>query len=151
MKRLHWIPAVLGLLLALAASPDRAAAQACTTKCTCFSDGCGCESSGGNGARCDASGNGCFVTTCTVLRPVAFAPDGRALLAGELPARLAGRNTPAGKSDDAAAGPAPGTAAWESVAPGHAVARGCGGLILAEWYAPEKARELRAASRTLVL
>ncbi|HEX5727361.1 MAG TPA: hypothetical protein VFX98_17950 [Longimicrobiaceae bacterium] len=38
---------------------------------------------------------------------------------------------------------------WESVAPGHAVARACNGLILAHWYEPARAREIREASRML--
>ena len=58
--------------------PTRAETQqACTFKCNCTSGGCGCRISGGDGANCHASGDGCYVDACqeTLARSI-FTPVG---------------------------------------------------------------------------
>ena len=139
--------AVFALLLALA-MPAQGHAQ-CTTKCGCISDGCGCQSSGGNGGKCDASGNGCFVARCpTPLQPVAFSADGGVLLSRDLKSPA---EAPGATDENPVAGRRLVAADWESVAPGRAVARACNGIVIAHWYDPGAADELRRATRELAI
>lgn len=137
------------LACGLAAPAPAGAQQTCTASCQCQEAGCGCSSVNGQGSSCTTNGNMCFVYKCsTVIRPTAFAADGRVLWASGFP----GDPAPA---DGARAGRLPGRplgpADWESIAPGHAVARACDGLIIAHWYDPGAAGAIREASRNLIL
>jgi hypothetical protein len=118
-------PMLAAAALLAFASPRPARAQECTTKCGCFGDGCGCQSSGGNGGECSASGNGCFVKKCEPVDNVGFAADGSTLLAAAAPGE--------GKSAAASRKSAE-SARWVATAPGVFVARNCAGVIVARRY-----------------
>jgi hypothetical protein len=139
-------------LLAAFSLPAHAAAQTsagpaqviagCTVKCGCYSDGCGCQSSGGNGSGCSASGDGCYVNACpSQMGPVEIAADGSLVALADDPS---GRVAAAPRVQ-------PPAAQWERVAPGHAVARDCRGVVVAEYYEPQAAEQIRAEARTLSL
>lgn len=147
MRSTELLAALLVALLSFAAAPRSLSAQDCTVKCSCLTDGCGCHSTGGNGQECQANGSSCAVTKCgEVIRPVGFAPDGRVLV----------QDTPLPQLAVFLALRRPGvrlleTGEWETAGPGHAVARGCLGIVLAEWFARETAADLRAASGELLI
>ena len=139
-------------LLAAFSLPAHAAAQmpagpalagaACTVKCGCYSDGCGCQSGGGNGSSCSASGAGCYVSSCLpqMVRTENAADGSLVALADDAGGRVA-----------AAPRPNPPAAQWERVAPGHSVARDCRGVVVAQYYEPPAAEQVRAEARTLSL
>ncbi len=148
MRAVTYMAAILASLALTAAAPAGLAAQeGCTMKCACVSTGCGCALEGGNGESCTASGYGCYVGKCsTAIAPVAFAPNGGILVRDLSPLDQAGASAPGQPGVRVLS-----TGDWERTAPGKAVARNCAGIILAEWYAPEAAAELRAVSTALLL
>lgn len=119
-------------------SPTELAAQ-CTMKCKCYADGCGCQRKGGNGASCDASGDGCYVGACEALaQALQFGPDG----------------TVAGRTADGAVeayrqplSDLP--AAWVTLPTGISLARTCSGAVVGRFVPSRVAAELRARSRRL--
>jgi hypothetical protein len=160
---------VLGLALlfcAAVALPNVASAQSCTTKCECYTSGCGCFSEGGNGCKCSASGGGCFVTACgnqacdqteedeEDLELVLFAPDGS-------PVRVAARSDRAphataeaamsGRRAVAGAGNQRPFAGWEMSAPGVAVQRNCEGIVIRRAYAGSTISIVYASTRRVTL
>lgn len=78
-----------------------------------------------------------------------FAPDGTVLVLRE--------DVPNGRTSPDAVGSAPRALAaslplgWEADGPGHAVARNCRGLVVAEYFDQDIARQLRERSRRLVI
>lgn len=145
MKTAHML-LIVAALLAFAA-PEPAAAQGCTTKCTCWSDGCGCQTSGGNGGECNASGNGCFVKSCT---------SGGGADPDHLPVGFADVAAPQyaqseGAKGQAAARKLAGPARWERTSPGVFVLRDCTGEVTARRYDAMAAAVVRKREAELVI
>lgn len=139
--------AVAGVAIVLgAATPQEIEAQSCTTKCTCASDGCGCQSSGGNGGQCDASGDGCWVAKCKPEITFFIAPDGSVI---EMDRVLVGSMPLASN-----AGFVPGATlagSWETLSDGSSAARHCTGLIVSRTYDQRTVTALRERQRRIVI
>lgn len=107
----------VAMILAIAgiAWPIARAEAQCTARCECTPDGCGCSLNGGNGDKCNASGDGCFVSRCNTAVVLGDPIQGNdADLMAQLP-RLAASE----------ARRSPNAAVWEMIAPGQYVRRSC--------------------------
>lgn len=113
----------------------------CTAKCGCISgEGCGCQSTGGNGSTCDASGDGCFVHRCdahTSSASAFLAPDGSVLFHG------------ATQADEDGMIETFQSGLWEILPSGISVAKNCSGVIVDRFVTRGRAAALRAESLVL--
>lgn len=132
----------LGALLILSGvQPPTLEAQQCTVRCRCTSGGCGCQSSGGNGITCDASGDGCYVEGCEQTLMMHSA-DGQTI-------RLVRSESGSFVATSTAALSPP---AWERVdEDGISVARDCRGIVIARYIDRRKAEEMRAALQSITI
>lgn len=102
----------------------------CTAMCTCGASSCSCSNGGGAGSKAVCPGDG----TCTVF----VCSQERASLA-----------TPQGSLQ---VGLVNGVAVrWEAVEPGHAVARNCVGLLVAQFFDRGATRVVRRETEALWL
>lgn len=110
---------------------------ACTWKCTCVDEGCGCSSKAknGKGAGCENTGDGCFVASCK--KRLAFIGEGTF-------AREKGADDSPAWEAVAEAG-----SSWETLPSGIAVARSCEGVIVGRFVDPVRAEAIRAETRVI--
>jgi len=142
----HSLTLVLACLLggvAVVSMPTGLTAQLaaqCTMKCKCYSDGCGCQRKGGNGASCDASGDGCYVGACeeVLAQTLQFGPDGT----------VAGHKAD-GTVESYREPVSDLPVAWVALPSGISLARTCGGAVAGRYVPAAVALELRARSKRL--
>lgn len=120
--------------------------ETCTMRCICDSARCSCLSSGGQGSFCSSSGEACTVYGCEpqALAAVRSTPDGVAIV---------GHRFSSVRSHPLAEGTATAwdNGRWEAVAEGRAVARQCGGVIVALYADPSAAIRLRKSTDSFAL
>jgi len=124
------VAAVFFTVSARAQGARNAEPTSCTAMCTCGGSSCSCSTGGGAGSKAVCPGDGtCTVFVCNEERPSLATPQGSLQL-----------------------GPVSAVAVrWEAVTPGHAVARNCVGLLVAQFFDRGATRVVRRETEALLL
>lgn len=140
-----------GIATLLIATPVASQEPDCPVACVCNPpNGCHCETfpEGGGATDCVAGGlYDCQLIVCVIpvdTGGVVFTPDGAAIRFADL----------MGRHDEQQQGEhgfrtLPGV--WGTASEGQAVARSCGGIIVARYFSPSAAAAIRERSRRLTI